>query len=82
MALLGRLASETGMILITSVHQPSTRVFNSFDQASVRFFHVLRVVRALSALVVVLVSTSRPSVVLPATRLPLILSRFIRVWRL
>lgn len=38
MALLGRLASETGMILITSVHQPSTRVFSSFDQASLRLF--------------------------------------------
>ncbi|CAM9546843.1 unnamed protein product, partial [Hapterophycus canaliculatus] len=36
MALLGRLASETGMIIITSVHQPSTRVFNSFDQASIQ----------------------------------------------
>ncbi|CAN0443751.1 unnamed protein product [Pylaiella littoralis] len=32
MALLRRVASETGMIIITSVHQPSTRVFNSFDQ--------------------------------------------------
>ncbi|CAM9549652.1 unnamed protein product [Pylaiella littoralis] len=32
MALLRRLASETDMIIITSVHQPSTRVFNSFDQ--------------------------------------------------
>ena len=34
MALLRRLASETGMIIVTSVHQPSTRVFNSFDQVS------------------------------------------------
>ncbi|CAN0131811.1 unnamed protein product, partial [Ectocarpus fasciculatus] len=32
MALLKRLASETGVIIITSVHQPSSRVFNSFDQ--------------------------------------------------
>lgn len=32
MALLRQLASDTGMIIITSVHQPSTRVFNSFDQ--------------------------------------------------
>lgn len=32
MALLRRLASETGVIIITSVHQPSSRVFNSFDQ--------------------------------------------------
>ncbi|CAN0222698.1 unnamed protein product, partial [Ectocarpus sp. 12 AP-2014] len=32
MDLLRRLASETGVIIITSVHQPSSRVFNSFDQ--------------------------------------------------
>lgn len=32
MAILRQLASDTGMIIITSVHQPSTRVFNSFDQ--------------------------------------------------
>ncbi|CAN0100436.1 unnamed protein product [Scytosiphon promiscuus] len=32
MALLRRLASETGVIIITSVHQPSSRVFENFDQ--------------------------------------------------
>ncbi|CAM9952064.1 unnamed protein product, partial [Ectocarpus sp. 4 AP-2014] len=32
MDLLRRLASDTGMIIISSVHQPSSRVFNSFDQ--------------------------------------------------
>ncbi|CAM9270433.1 unnamed protein product, partial [Laminaria digitata] len=32
MALLRRLASESGMIIVTSLHQPSSRVFNSFDQ--------------------------------------------------
>ncbi|CAN0277096.1 unnamed protein product, partial [Scytosiphon promiscuus] len=32
MCLLRRLASERGVVVITSVHQPSTRVFNSFDQ--------------------------------------------------
>lgn len=32
MALLRRLASDTGVMIVTSVHQPSTRVFNSFDQ--------------------------------------------------
>ncbi|CAN0151348.1 unnamed protein product, partial [Pylaiella littoralis] len=32
MALLRRLASETDMIIIASVNQPSTRVFNIFDQ--------------------------------------------------
>lgn len=32
MVLLRRLASETGVIIITSVHQPSSRVFDSFDQ--------------------------------------------------
>ncbi|CAM9811429.1 unnamed protein product, partial [Ectocarpus fasciculatus] len=34
MDLLKRLASDTGMIIITSVHQPSSRVFNSFDQVT------------------------------------------------
>ncbi|CAN0166070.1 unnamed protein product, partial [Ectocarpus sp. 8 AP-2014] len=34
MDLLRRLASETGVIIITSVHQPSSRVFNSFDQVN------------------------------------------------
>ncbi|CBJ33450.1 conserved unknown protein [Ectocarpus siliculosus] len=32
MSLLRRLASETDVIIIASVHQPSSRVFNSFDQ--------------------------------------------------
>ncbi|CAB1099471.1 ABC [Ectocarpus sp. CCAP 1310/34] len=32
MDLLSGLASDTGMIIISSVHQPSSRVFNSFDQ--------------------------------------------------
>ncbi|CAN0437423.1 unnamed protein product, partial [Ectocarpus sp. 12 AP-2014] len=32
MDLLRRLASDTGMIIISSVHQPSSRVFKSFDQ--------------------------------------------------
>ncbi|CAM9490513.1 unnamed protein product [Choristocarpus tenellus] len=32
MALLKRLAVERGVAIITSVHQPSTHVFNSFDQ--------------------------------------------------
>ncbi|CAM9583250.1 unnamed protein product, partial [Ectocarpus sp. 13 AM-2016] len=32
MDLLRGLASDTGMIIITSVHQPSSRVFNGFDQ--------------------------------------------------
>ncbi|CAM9216387.1 unnamed protein product [Ectocarpus sp. 12 AP-2014] len=32
MSLLRRLVSETGVIIVASVHQPSSRVFNSFDQ--------------------------------------------------
>ena len=36
MVLLRRLASETGVIIITSVHQPSSRVFDSFDQVRAR----------------------------------------------
>lgn len=32
MAQLRRLASDTGVIIVASVHQPSTHVFNSFDQ--------------------------------------------------
>ncbi|CAN0081188.1 unnamed protein product, partial [Hapterophycus canaliculatus] len=35
MALLRRVASKTGMIIITSVHQPSSRVFESFDQVRI-----------------------------------------------
>lgn len=37
MALTKRLASETGVIIVTSVHQPSTRIFNSFDQVCTYF---------------------------------------------
>ncbi len=32
MSLLRRLASDTGVMIVTSVHQPSSHVFDSFDQ--------------------------------------------------
>lgn len=35
MALLRRLASDTGVTIVTSVHQPSSRVFHTFDQVTV-----------------------------------------------
>lgn len=40
MALLKRLASDSRMLIVTSVHQPSTRVFNSFDQVRTRAFSI------------------------------------------
>ena len=32
MALLRRLASDSDVIIVTSLHQPSSRIFHSFDQ--------------------------------------------------